>query len=359
MKFFIIVFMVISLSANDISYSFSLKNKTPYQKEAIFLDVNITQENNSCVMFFKFSPKKSNDYSFKQIDFKEHEQYHALRHEYKYLIYPLKSGDINIYFNMIKSITTDDSVAYAISGDRDNIKGLVKKDIRVKLKPLLINVKKVPIDTVLVGNFKIDYTIDKNATKSYEPIYLHIDIEGKGYLKPLKLIPKNENYYIFMEKPIVKKDVISYNYAISGKSSFTIPKIDLKAFNPKTKKSYYLVIPSHYIDVKSIDSHSLLDSKNSPKELQKDIDWSWIGLLFSYIAVFIAGFLTPRDIFKRKNSKKNTIENKIALTKTHKELLKVLLSKNSTEYKEAINMLESVLYQNRKIALSEIKKELI
>ncbi len=93
-------------------------------------------------MFFKFSPKKSRDYSFKLLSFIENEEYHNLKHQYRYIIYPLKSGRVDLEFNFIKSITTDEKVAYAISGDRDNVKALSKQDIEVELNLIELNVKK-------------------------------------------------------------------------------------------------------------------------------------------------------------------------------------------------------------------------
>ena len=356
MRLFIILIMVIFLKAEDISYSFNLSNKTPYEREAITLDVNITQQDHSSVMFFKFAPKKSENYIFKQINFKEDEKYHALKYQYRYIIYPLKEGKISLLFNMIKSVTNDVSVAYAISGDRDNIKDLVKKDTKIDLKPLTLDVKPLPKDTVLVGDFKIDYNIDKINTKAYDPIYLHIDIKGKGYLKPFQILSKSEKYHIFKQNPKVTKNSLSYDYAISSKESFTIPPIDLKSFNPKTKKSYHLKVPAHHIKVNNINSKSLLDKEDNPISIKKrDIDWSWIGWLFSYIIVFITGLLTPKDILKRKKRKKeDDIKEKIASSKTHKELLKLLLYQNNIKYQKAINQLESVIYSGKKIPLETI-----
>jgi len=350
--------MVIFLKAEDISYSFNVSNKTPYEREAITLDVNITQQDHSSVMFFKFVPKKSDNYIFKQIDFKEDEKYHALKHHYKYIIYPLKDGKVSILFNMTKSVTTDASVAYAISGDRDNIKALVKKDTKIGLKPLILDVKPLPKDTSLVGDFKINYNIDKMTTKAYDPIYLHVDIKGKGYLNPFEIVSKSKEYHIFKQKPKVTKNSILWDYAISSKEDFTIPPIDLKAFNPKNKKSYHLKVPSYHIKVNTINSISLLDKEDNPISIKnKGIDWSWIGWLFSYIIVFITGLLTPRDILKRKNRKKeDDIKEKIASSKTHKELLKLLLSQNNMKYQKAINALESVVYHEKQTLLRDIKK---
>ncbi len=353
---FITIFSIVK--AKDISYSFSIDNQTPYKKEAIILDVNISQLDHSQVMFFKFSPKESNDYIFTQIDFKEDDKYHNLKHEYKYRIYPLKDGNISIEFNMIKLVTTDNSVAYAISGDRDNIKSLVKKDIKVNLAPLRLSVKPIHQNTDLVGDFKLSYTLDKTTTKSYDPVYLHVKLKGKGYLEPFEIMHSSKKYHVFAQNPKVTSNSIVWNYAISSKDNFVLPKVVLNGFNPKTKQSYKLIIPAHKIEVKSVNSSTLVDKDDNPLSSQ-DIDWSWIGWLFSYIIVFLSGFFMPHNIFKRWfNKKVSSFDDKIALAKSHKELLTLLLSSNSSKYREAIRLLERVVYNGESISLSQIKKRI-
>ncbi len=352
----ILSILSIFLNGEDIEYSFHLNNKRPYRYEPITLDVNITQLDHSRVMFFKFNPKKSSDYEYHQIDFKEDDEYHNLKQRYRYIIYPLKSGIVNIEFNMIKSITTDESVAYAISGDRDNIKSLVKRDIKVDLEPTILNVKPIPKDTFLVGDFRLKYSIDKNSTKAYEPIYLHIELTGDGYLRAFNIIPKNrKEYLLFTQKPKVKKGNISWDYAISSKKDFTIPKVNIKAFNPKSKKIYYLTTPPIHIRVKPIDRETILDKKDSPKSIKDNIDLSKIGWIFSYIAIFIAGFLTPRDILKRRFTKRRiTIKDEIRDINSKKELLKYLLNRDG--YEDVIYILESSIYRDKNITLKEIKE---
>ena len=359
--------------SNDISYNFHINNKTPYKNEALFLDVNISQEDHSMVMFFKFNLKKSKDYSFSQVKFKEndeyhelkdHTKYHALKHHYRYLIYPKKVGEIKLEFEMMKSLTNDEKVAYAISGDRDNIKGLVKKDIAVALEPLQLSVKPLPKGTDLVGNFTLDYELDKTSTDAYDPVHLKVLLKGKGDLPKLSLLPKSEAYHLFTQEPKVKlfhhangtTASAEWDYAISAKESFVLPKVTLKAFNPMSKKSYELVVPSQTIEVKPVALESLVDSEDSPPKA-KETDWLWLGWLFSYVAVFVAGFLVPRDIIKRRWSKKRlvVVKDEVAEAKTHKELLKVLLARNDVNDREAILLLESVVYHKKKVSLAKIK----
>ncbi len=51
-----IFFISLLFGEYEVDIDFSIDKTNPYLKEGVILDVNITQRDNSCVMFFKFSP---------------------------------------------------------------------------------------------------------------------------------------------------------------------------------------------------------------------------------------------------------------------------------------------------------------
>ncbi|CAA6816513.1 MAG: Unknown protein [uncultured Sulfurovum sp.] len=357
------------LSANDVAYGFHISNAKPYEKEAIFLEVNLTQTEQSKVMLFKFSLKASTDYDFHQVGFKEHEKYHDLRHEYFYLIYPKKSGQVLLEFEMTKSITDDDKVAYSISGDRDNVKGLEKKDIEVALKPLVLEVKAIPKDTDLVGDFSLSSKIDKVKTKAFDPVNVKVELKGKGFLTAFELLKENKSYKLFTQNPKLKtlhtkvgsSSSLQWDYAISAKENFSLEKQILRAFNPKTQKAYELLVPGYKVEVEKVDEASLLDKEDYPSK-SKGIDWTFWSWFFSYFVVFVAGFLMPRDLFKSKKitqkSAEDMLRNKISEAQTHKALLHVLLLENDKRFSKAIEALEGVVYNGEQKSLSQIKRNM-
>jgi hypothetical protein len=350
------------------SYKFNLSTRTPYVNEATFLELNLTQEDHSKVMMFKFSLKKSEAYTFYQVGFKEHEKYHDLRHEYKYLIYPKKSGSISLEFELIKSLTDDDKVAYAISGDRDNVKGLVKEDIVVNVKPLILAVQELPRGTDLVGDFYLKEKLDKKVTNAFDPVNLQITLKGKGSVDTFEILKKSEHYRRFKQAPKLKvfhtkegtSTSIEWDYAISSSNNFVLPKVTLKAFNPKSKEVYELVVPSHEIKVNEVSKSSLLDKEDSPLP-SKGIDWAFWKWFFSYVFVFLAGVLMPREWFKSKvvmeKRAEDILTEKISATKSHKELLQILLLENNVQFSKAISLLEGVVYNGGKESLSKIKSQ--
>ncbi len=357
------------LQAEDFTYTFNADNQNPYVKEAVVLTLDLNQTNHDVVLLFNFSIKKSKDYTFQRLDIQETDSYHNAKIHYVYLIYPLTSGDINITFNLLKKVTTDESVAYSFSGDRDNVKGLVTTDTHITLPPLQLKVKALPVGTTLVGDFSLTHKAKKHQAKSYEPLPFQVSIKGVGYPPLLDtLLPKDGNFTRFTEKPVVKsiartqgtQSTVTYPMALSHSKSFTLSPIVLKAFNPKTEKSYTLTVPSQHFDIRKVDVNSLVDTIDSPALLKED--WSWLKTLLGYLMVFGVGYLTA---LSWKWQKKNRSDNdnplipKIQNCKDEKALLQVLLSADSKRFTPSIEKLEASLYANGKINFNKVKQELL
>ncbi|MEA3456349.1 MAG: hypothetical protein U9R26_07555 [Campylobacterota bacterium] len=367
----VIVVLSTALSrADDFSYKFTPSTTTPYLKEAVTMKLDLIQTDHSKVMFFKFSPKKSDDYDFYRLNIKEEDAYHAAKVHYTYLIYPKRDGNISITFDLIKMITTDEKVAYSFSGDRDNIKGLNKKDIPIDLPPLKLQVKPLPKGTLIVGDFTLWHTIKKKEAKSFEALPFTVTIKGGGYPPILtNIIPDNKNFTLFKETPIANstrsisgtKGSVTYPMALSAKQSFDLPAITLKAFNPKTEKSYNLAIPKEHFTITQPDQSTLLDKIDSPEPLQSN--WSWLGTLLGYLIVFAAGFLTAKS-FKwslgtKQQAGEDAITKEIQAINDPKELLALLIAADARRYKNTIEKLEESLYGKRKHSLKNIKKGIL
>ena len=366
-----IAFSFVLLSAEDFTYDFHLDRQDPYLKEPVILTLDLSQTNHDIVLMFNFDLQTSDDYFFQRLDTQETDTHHNTQIHYVYLVYPLRSGEIRLSFDLIKKVTTDDSVAYSFSGDRDNIKGLVTTDTKITLPPLLLNVKNLPENTALVGNFSLTYTFTKHEAKAYEPIPFQVKIEGSGYPPLLdNLLSKDLNITVFKENPIVHsthskqgtRSSVIYPMALSSDKSFTLNPIIVKAFDPKTKKSYELTVPKQYFNILKADVNTLVDKIDDPKPLESD--WSWISsiltTLFSYLIVFGAGYLTAISLkWKKKILPKedNPLKEKIAVSKDEKALLQILMASDSKKFAESIEILENGLYGKDKINFKKVKQE--
>ena len=337
--------------------SFNISNNHPYLKEPIILTLDINQTDSSCVMLFKFNIKKSSNYIFKRLDIQTKDDYHSLKIRYIYEIYPLKTGEVDINFDFLQMVTTDEKIAYSFSGDRDNVKGLNKRDIPISFKPITIDVKPLPKDTQIVGEFTLKYNIKKSVVEPYQPIPMDITIKGDGYPPvDLNLIPQSDNYRVFKEVSNIEEST-DYSIAVSAKSSFELEPIVIRGFNPKTEREYNLTIPKHKFIVKAPDISKLIDSVDSPKPLS--FNWSWVISLLSYLIIFISGFLTAKivTIYSSK-SNNNIFLEEVKKIDNSRELLQLLMARDTLKYADEIYMLESLIY-NKIGSLKEIKKSLI
>ncbi|WP_309497212.1 hypothetical protein [Sulfurovum sp.] len=366
-KTILFLLLFVLLQAEDFSYDFKVDNTQPYVKEPVLLTLDIQQTNKELVLLFTFDLKKSVNYQFQRLNIQETDSYHNAQIHYEYLIYPLKEGEIKLEFELLKKATTDESVAYSFSGDRDNIKGLVTTDTIVSLPPLTLKVKSLPEGTLFVGDFTLTHQLKSHTAEAHEPLPFQVYIEGQGYPPLLdSILPKEGVFTRFTEPPLVKsiatskgtQNSVSYPMALSHSQSFTLPSIKLKTFDPKTERSYFLSVPSQYFDIQEVAKDTLLDKEDTPKPFS--MDWSWLTKLFAYLVVFGAGYLTAVS-WKWQKKKVQTalhpLHEKISKCKNEKALLQVLMATDDKRFASCIEKLESSLYGDGKINLNKVKQE--
>jgi hypothetical protein len=366
------VTLLSSLNASDFDYHVEVDKINPYLKEAVLLTFDVNQSNHDMVLLFDFDLKKSETYTFQRVDIQEKDAYHNMQIRYTYLLYPLKKGTINIAFILKQKATTDESVAYSFSGDRDNVKGLVTKDTDILVPPLHLDVKALPKETQLVGYFTLEYRIKTHKAKAYEPLPLEITLHGKGYPPLLpNLLAKTPSFTSFTEKPLVKShatmqgtnSTVTYPMALSHDKSFTLKPLFIKAFNPQEQKSYLLTVPQQIFHIAPIPTAQLLDPVDMPSSTA--IDWSWLEHLLEYLLIFGAGYFTAilsqKYLFlggyKKSITTPNPLTQKIKQSSNHKALLQLLLAQDSPEFTSTIERLESSIYSQTTIPLSTLKKE--
>lgn len=137
------------VNAEDFTHTFHVDKQNTYVKEAVIMTLDLTQTNKDKILFFQFTIKKSPDYEFHRLNVKETDEHHTAQVHYEYLIYPLRSGEIQLHFNLIQKATTEENLAYSFSGDRDNVKGLTTVDTQIDLPPLTLKVNALPEGTSL------------------------------------------------------------------------------------------------------------------------------------------------------------------------------------------------------------------
>jgi len=355
------------LSAEDFTAHIEADNHTPYVKEAVLLSVDFNQTNPEPVLLFQFKVLPSKAYRIHQIYARHDDTLHHTHHHNLYEIYPLRAGDINITFSLVKRVTNDEKVRYFASGDRDDFKKLDTTDYPVSLPPVQLHVKPLPKGTQLVGDFKLHYTLKQKKADAYEPIPLKVTITGDGYPPILPhIIKPSKAFTLFSEKPVTHirhsqkgtHSRVIYPMAISSAHAFTLPKTVLQAFNPKTAHSYRLTIPSETITINPVDKTTLVDNIDNPKPLT--LSWAWLYTLLGYLSAFLAGFATAWLIKQRRkkaHTQSHPLKAKIDACTDEKSLLALLMAQGDKRFESIIGKLEASLYGNRKLTLKSLKQE--
>jgi len=367
---FILCMIYISslLHAEDFSYNINASKYDAYEKEPILLSVDFNQTNPNTILLFRFQVNPDSRYKVIQLQAKHDDSFHHVKHHNLYEIFPLTTGDINITFSLVKRVTDEAKVRYFSSGDRDDFKKLETSDVLVTLPPVQLHVKTLPKDVKLVGDFTLNYTIDKHTLNAFTPASWEIHIKGKGYPPTIQnLIPPSSKYESFTEKPLVKQiftpqgiiNDVTYLFALSAQKSYTLPSIKIKAFSPALQHIYILEIPTQHFNIKSVNPTSLVDKIDAPKPSKTD--WQWALTLLRYLLVFCAGYVTALALkWRKKDIPKQThpLIEKIKTANTAKILLQILMAhKEGKDLTEVIEKLEASLYGKTKIPLKILKKE--
>jgi hypothetical protein len=185
----------------------------------------------------------------------------------------------------------------------------------------------------------------------------------------MDILPKPHAFTLFSETPLVKSQIqdqdtfstVHYPMALSHDTSFSLTPLEIKAFNPKTQKSYTLRIPTLSFEINSLSLEQLLDKKDSPKTYPSIFQYQKsITQFLKYLIVFVAGVISAL-LWKKKpqkhQTKSNQIVEKIRQTTQTKALLALLLAQNEPKLDKIIQALEATLYSDTTTSFSTLKKE--
>jgi hypothetical protein len=295
----------------------------------------------------------------------ESARYHIIEREF--ILFPQKSGTIKVDSAVLSIITNQigqDFFGFVVT--RPVEKKIFSNENSIKVNP-------IPNNQKYIGDFSIDYSIDKNEVDANEAVNFTVTIKGNGNIDDIDEIDLNiKGANIFKDEPVKKysyKDgkyeaTYSQKIAIVSDRDFTIEPIDFRFYSIKDKKVKTVSTKKLDIKVKNQNINQqkptieTFDKKvESTKVVAKDLSfvekivYFILGILVSIIAIFIF-----KSIKKAKLSSSLKIFNKIS----DREKLKILMPKikDSSQIDDMIYKLEENIYEgkNHKIILP---KELI
>ena len=367
-KMTLFILLSLTLYANELAeFSLTTDKKSPYEKEAVEITFHARQIKHDNVMFFFVTPKKSANYKIVLLQKEAKElAYHDKEAEFHYLLFALKSGKINVEFNFVIKVASDDAVAQVYTGSRDNVKWIETDDTEISVKPLVLDVKKLSKNVDLVGDFTLTQKIDKESAKAYEKINIKYFLKGIGFddfnIDPLGDI---EGVDIFTD--VIKhankatkegyKIQREFNYAIIAPKNFTIPATKIECFSPAKNRFYTLTTKPHTIDVQALPKSELLDKEEYPKQENYSKEST---NFFIYLLIFIAGYISAKINIKIPFIEKHRYKD-IQKSNNPKDLLYTLMHSYADRGLEHYYApLEDMAYGKKgKKSFAKIKREIL
>lgn len=291
--------------------------------------------------------------------------------ELEFLLFPQKSGELTIDSLRVDVQLVDTSSSSGTFGFFSSVPKIVK----VYSNQLKFDIKKLPEDITLIGEFDIKTNIDKTKVKQGESVSFKIDINGVGNFDDIEDIKLNiDETTIYDNKPEVRtkygekgyEGIYSKVYSIVPNKSIEIPSISFKYFSKKENKIIEKKTKSYKIIVEDIvNKKNVLEKAEKKIETKKEIIIKKESSLEEKLTFFILGIIATLLIIglytyvKILKSKKR--EDEIPLIKLVKkvkdkqELMKVLIP-----YIKSNSTLDDLIYQcESEKDFKVLKKEII
>jgi len=317
-------------------------------------------------------PPVFNDFWSKQLnDTKQYEENDYFVQELNFLLFPLKAGPLSISPVVVQAVMIDNS--------RSSMSFLSSstKSVKVYSNELNFNIKKLPSNVKLIGNFTIKGSIDKEEIKKGEALSFKLEIKGSGNIDDLDDIKLNiKNATIYENKPKIKtfykngkyEGTYEKVYSIIPNENIVIPSINLEYFNKELNQIVLKQTEKFNIKVsedKSFETSSILEKREINTKTKEVIKIVEIISLYDKILYFMLGVIFILLILglylyviksnKNKELKDYPLIKKVKNSKSKDELLKCL-----AKYINVDSRLDELIFTLEKADdIKELKKQII
>jgi hypothetical protein len=285
-------------------------------------------------------------------------------------MFALKEGSQKIEALGINAQVMDNSSYSVFSSTRNK---------KIYSNELNFNIKNLPANTNLIGNFEISASVDKQIVKKGEAVSFKLNIIGSGNIDDIPDIKiPIDDVTIYENKPLVKTQILNNEYkgewekvySIIANRSFTIPSIKLDYFDKNLSKVISKQTNSFNIEVldEEIKKEVLLEKatekilpEEKPKEIIKVVEQTstldriiffFLGIAFSILIISLYFYVITS---KRKKQEDKPLVKKVKESKTKDELLKILAVYLKIDVK-----LDAYIFELEKTKdIDSLKKEII
>ncbi len=363
--------IIIEKASKTKSDIFDLSIKTDknefYVGENFILKIIFKHKKDAKIVGLSLSKPNFDGFWYKQIDdSKKYEENDFDVIELKFLLTPLKSGNLFINPILFQAQVIDESFKSYFSAT---------KDINIYSNELNLKIKELPQNIKIIGDFEIESTIDKEKIKSGEAVSYKLKITGSGNFDDISDIKLPlSDVTIYENKPEIKTYISDDKYegtyektfSIVSNKSFEIPSITFEYFDKngekvvtKTTKSYKIEVEEEKVKESFLEK---ADKNTETKEVVKIIEktsledkilYFVLGVIFSLLTVSLYFYVITS---KRKNKDESyPLLKKVKESKSKNELIKILAI-----YLKIDSRLDELIFRLEKEEDSKIlKKEII
>ncbi len=224
-----------------------------------------------------------------------------------------------------------------------------------------IQVKALPQNVKIIGDFKIEVSVDKRKLNPNEAVNVNIKVVGNGNLEDIKSFKSQiSGVSVFEEDIKIKGSTLSQKMAFISDRDFTIPPFSIKYFDIKTQE--IKTITTKAIDIDVIDEkkvEELVVKKDKETAIATSSNNKEISIIVAII-IFLVGLLSGAGLMLLKPFKKSKKTEKLNIKDEKALLMKFLPYKDDKEVQEMIDIMEGNLYSDKKVDLDKkVLKELI
>ena len=357
--------------SNFFDFSIKTNNNDLYIGENFILTMTFKYKKDIDILDLSFDKPNFENFWYKQIDnSKKYEDGDFTVFEIKFLMFALKENDRKIEPLGINAKIMDNN-SYSIFSSTRNKK--------IYSNELNFNIKCLPANINLIGEFDINASVDKQTVKKGEAVSFKLSIKGKGNIDDIHdiKIPIDE-VTIYENKPIIKTQISNDEYlggwekvfSIIANKSFTIPSVKIDYFDKTLSKT--ISKQTNSFDIQILDEEIKKDvvlekatkkiiPEEDTKEIIKVIEktstldrviFFFLGIVFSLLIISLYFYVITS---KRKKQEDKPLVKKVKESKTKDELLKIL-----AVYLKIDAKLDLLIFQLEKTQdINSLKKEII
>lgn len=358
--------------SNYFDLSLKASKQNPYVGEDLIVKLIFKYKRALQITELGFEKPHFDGFWYKKLEgsSKQYEENGFVIQELDFLLFPQRNGILNITPLKVDVGVVDTSR----SNNSFSFFSPTPKIIKVYSNELKFDVKTLPKDINLIGDFDINASVDKRKINQGESISYKINILGSGNfddINDIKLNIKNAMVYDNKAKVLTNYEDGKYTgkyekvYSIVPQENMIIPSLEFKYFDKVKNKIISKKTKSFKIEVKSAKvEKSILEKPSDIKEvkktiIQKEISYKEKVLYFVYgfiFALLIIGLSWYVITFKTKRKKDETDLLKLVKKSNSKEqLLKTLVP-----YLKQDAFLDDLIYEcDSEKEFKILKKEII